>query len=183
VSPGPGDLYAAAQELMAATADAVATSPGGPIDFDHGGVQAIWPGLPSYDCVPALYVHAGGAAIGDTYPLQPPLQPMQRMVTTGQVPLLQLTITVLRCVPVIEEDQQSIVLPSQALIEAAAQQVYGDLWAIWNHLKNEHRAGNLFQRPSGRREFIFDPAVPVRTSGGAGGWEIPIRVELGGYNE
>lgn len=174
--PGPDDLYDAAQQLLDAAAVAVATARGGAIDL-----QAIWPGLPSYDCVPALYVHAGGTSIGDTLPLQPALQPMQRMVTTGEVNLLQLTITVLRCVPVIEEEQASILLPDPVAISAAAAECYADLWAIWNHLKNEHRAGHLFQRPSGRREFVFDPAVPVRTSGGAGGWEIPIRVELGGF--
>jgi uncharacterized protein (DUF1501 family) len=171
------DLWDCAAELLAAAAIALETeAPAGPIDY-----QAIWPGLPSYDCVPALYVHVGGPAIADTYPLQPPLQPMQRIVTSGEVNIVQLTITVLRCVPVIEQESQSILLPSPALINQSAHDVLGDLWAIWNYLKNQHRLGNLYQTPSGRREFAFDPAQPVRTSGGAGGWEIPIRVQLGGY--
>lgn len=176
MAPGPGDLFAAAQELLAAAAAALVEAPAGSIAY-----QAIWPGLPSYDCAPALFVHAGGTSFADTYPLQPPLQPMQQMVTTGEVNLLALTITVIRCVPVIEQEQQSVLLPSPQIITDAAEDIYGDLWAIWNYLKNQHRAGLLFQRPSGRREFRFDPAVPVRTSGGVGGWEIPVRVELSGY--
>lgn len=181
---GPGDLYAAAQELLAACVVALEDSPGGPI---MDASTAIWPGLPSYDCVPALYVHAGGPSVADTYPLQPPLQPAQRMVTTGMVLLAQFTITVLRCVPVLEQDGQTIALPSPAELGAAAEEVYGDLWAIWNYLIFAHRPvsqgglGTLFQTPSGRREFQFDPAIPVPTSGGAGGWEVPVRVQLGGY--
>lgn len=173
---GPGDLYAAASELLAAAAAALVDAPGGAIEL-----QAIWPGLPSYDCVPALYVHAGGASVGDTYPLQPPLQPLQRIVTSGEVNLISLTITVLRCVPIVGEQGQNILLPDPVAINASSEEIYGDVWAIWNYLKNAHRAGTLFQRPSGRREFGFGAAVPIRTSGGAGGWEIPISVELGGY--
>lgn len=178
-TPGPGDLYAAAEELLAAAGQALLASPGGGIPVTS---QAIWPGLPSYDCIPALYVHAGGTSFADTYPLQPPLQPWQRMVTSGEVNLLVLTITVLRCVPVLEQTQQSVLFPSATDISASAEIVYGDLWAIWNYLKNQHRAGVLFQTPSGRREFNFLPAVPVRTSGGAGGWEIPVSVQLPGYS-
>ena len=172
------DLYDAAVTLLAAASDALAQeAPGGPI-----ALEAIWLGRPSYDCVPMLAVHCGGAAVGDTYPLQPPLQPMQRQAYGDMVDLVSLTITVLRCVPTISQNQQGQLLPNPTAISASAKEGYGDLWAIWNHLKNEHRAGVLFQTPSGRREFIFDPAVPVLTSGGAGGWEIPIRVQLGGYN-
>lgn len=171
-----GDLYDAASELLAAAAASLMDAPAGPIT-----TQAIWPGLPAYDCAPALYVHAGGVSIGDTMPLQPPLQPMQRMVTTGEVNLLALTITVLRCVPTVVQQGETVLLPSTQLISMAAEDCYGDLWAIWNGLKNQHRAGTLFQRASGRREFAFDAAIPVRTSGGVGGWEIPVRVELSGY--
>lgn len=174
---GPDDLYTAALELLTASADAL-TLRGAPIDY-----QAIWPGLPAFDCAPALFVHAGGTSFADTYPLQPPLQPMQQMVTTGEVNLLALTVTVLRCVPTVTQRQQSILLPNAAEVSQAAADCYADLWAIWNHLKNEHRAGNLYQTPSRRREFRFLPAIPVRTSGGVGGWEIPLAVALPGYSE
>jgi hypothetical protein len=176
--PGPNDLYATAVELLAAAAEALDTTDAGGIDY-----QAIWPGQPAYDCVPALFVHAGGPAVADTYPLQPPLQPMQRIAYANEVVLVQFTITVLRCVPIIEGEGQTILLPLPVDVNAASAAVYADVWAIWNHLKNLHRAGTLFQTPSGRREFAFDPAIPVLSSGGAGGWEIPVRLQLGGYNE
>lgn len=174
---GPDDLYQAAVELLTACATALEDSPGGPIQ-----AQAIWPGPPAYDCVPALYVHAGSNSVGDTYPLQPPLQPMQRIQTTGFVDLVAFTITVLRCVPVLRGSGQTLALPLVAEINKSARDCYGDLWSIWNYLKNQHREGLLFQNASGRREFMFDPAIPVRTSGGAGGWEITVRVQLGGYS-
>lgn len=177
---GPNDLYLLAEELLTNAAAALQDAPAGPID---ARATAVWPGLPSYDCLPALYVHVGGASVGDTYPLQPPLQPMQRIRYGDMVELVQLTITVLRCVPVIEGTGQTLLLPLPADINAAAQEVLGDLWAIWNYLKNAYRAGTLFASESNRREFAFDPAIPVRTSGGAGGWEIPVRVQLGGYSQ
>lgn len=178
--PGPGDLYTAAELLLSAAGEALLTAPAGGIPMTS---QAIWPGAPSFDCIPALYVHAGGAQFADTFPLSPPLQPHQQIVTTGEVNLVTMTITVLRCVPVVDQTQQSVLLPSAAAISQAASDCYGDLWAIWNHLKNLHRSGALFQTPSGRREFRYLPAVPVRTSGGAGGWEIPVSFELPGYSE
>lgn len=181
--PGAGDLYATAEELLSAAATALATdSPAGGI-----GYQAIWPGLPSFDCVPALYVHVGGPQVADTIPVQPALQPMQRFQTSGAVLLIQLTVTVLRCVPTIEGDGQTLLLPQPAEVNATAADVYGDLWAIWNYFIFAHLPvsqgglGTLFQTPSGRREFQLSPAVPVPTSGGAGGWEIPVLVQLGGY--
>lgn len=176
--PGPGDLFAAAQALLTASAAGVATSPGGPIDY-----QAIWPGLPAFDCAPAIHVHTGGASFADTYPLQPPLQPMQQIAMNGEVNLIVFTVTVLRCVPTVTQGQSSVLLPQVAAITESARITMGDLWAVWNHLKNQHRAGLLFQTPSGRREFRFLPAVPLRTSGGVGGWEIQVAVELSGYSE
>jgi hypothetical protein len=177
MSGGAEALYDAAWELLQAASLAVAGSPGGPIKN-----QAVWPGAPSYDCVPALYVHAGNAQVGDTYPLQPPLQPMQRVRSTGQVELVSFTITVLRCVPVLRGAGQTLALPVMAAINKSASETYGDLWAVWNGLIAQYRDGTLFASPSHRREFMLDPAIPVRTSGAAGGWEIGVRVQIPGYS-
>ena len=65
---------------------------------------------------------------------------------------------------------------------AAAAICYADLWGVWNYLKNQFRAGLLFSSQSNRREFQFDPAIPVQSQGGVAGWSIPIRIQLGGYN-
>ncbi len=171
-----GDLYAAAAELLAAAEVALTDTPAGCPAY-----RAIWPGRPTFDCCPAVFVHVGGADVGGTLPLVPSLQPMQRMVTTGLVELVALTVTVIRCVPVIEQQGQLAVLPEVPDIQAAAATIHADLWAIWNYFVHAHRDGILFQYPSGRREFILDPAVAIVTSGGAGGWQIPVRVQLAGY--
>lgn len=171
------DLFDLAQEFLTACEEAVAKeSPGGAI-----GYSAISTGEPAYDCVPALYVHVGGSAQADTLPLSPTMQPMHRMNQQGLVNLITMTCTVLRCVPVTEQQGQDVLVPDPALITAAARESYGDLWAIWNYLKTKYRAKELFTSFASDREFIFDPAVPIRTSGGAGGWAIQVRVQLGGY--
>lgn len=176
--PGPGDLYAAAQALLAAAVTGVEQNTLAAVP----SYQAIWLGLPSFDCPEAIHVYCGGSAFGDTYPLQPPLQPMERIVTTGLVPLVQMTICVTRCVPVPQGTTgQSQRLPTPASISAAAAIGYADLWAVWHELIQQHRNGTLFQSPSKRTEFILDPAFPVKTSGGVGGWDIPVRFHLPGY--
>lgn len=176
MTSGPSDLYEAGLEYLNACSAALETTDAGAITY-----QVLWQGLPPYDCVPALFVHAGGPSVGDTYPLQPPLQPMQRLVTTGEVILIQFTATVLRCAPTLLQHGQTVRLPDPATTMAAAKESMDDVWAIWNYCKTAHRDGSLFQSASGRREFMFQPATPIRTSGGAQGWEIPISVQLGGY--
>lgn len=177
MSGAVGDLFALAAEYLDACAAGITKqSPGGTIDY-----QAVSPGEPSFDCVPAIYVHVGGPGMGDTLPLTPAMQPMHRIRTTGLVDLIQMTCTVIRCVPVPEQHGETVTFPAPVDITASAEDTLGDLWAIWNYLITEYRADRLFFSPSGAREFIIDPAVPVHTSGGAGGWEIPIRVQLGGY--
>lgn len=177
--PDAGDLFLVAQTLLTACEQILAAdSPGGPVAF-----SAVWQGLPSFDCEQdSLYVDLGGPAVGNTYPLQPPLEELQRIVTTGQVNIITFHITVLRCISVLENDGQTLMLPSAAQITEDSRICYGDLWALWNGLKNRHRLGTLFQTLSGRREFGFDPAAAVRTSGGVGGWLIQIRVEVPGYS-
>jgi hypothetical protein len=172
------DLYNLAAEYLQACSDALAISPGGQIQY-----KTVYPGQPSFDCrTDSLYVHVGGPAISDTYPLQPPLQPMQRIAYGTVVDQVSLTATVLRCVPVIEQQGQVPQLPLLVKIDEAAQITLGDLWAIWNWLLHKHRDGVLFQTPSRRREFVFDPAVSVRAQGGVAGWQIQIRVQLGGFS-
>lgn len=172
----PGDLYAAAVELLAAASVAVDGAPAGHIER-----QLVSQSAPVFDCAPQLSVHAGGPSVADTYPLQPPLQPMQRIVTTGLVDIVLMTITVTRCVAVLEAEGQTVLLPTPDVLSADAAACYGDLWAIWNHLVKEHREGNLFQSPSKRREFQLEPANPLNNGGGVGGWEIPVRFQIPGY--
>lgn len=176
MNPAADALYAAAEELLAASALALEDSHEGPPDY-----QAIVQGLPVFDCPPALYVSVGVGSVASTLPPGPTMQELQRIVSTGNVNLITFTVTIIRCVSVIGERGPNGLLPSAADVSLDARICYSDLWAIWNGLVGQHRAGTLFQNPSGRREFAVDSSIPVRTQGGAGGWLIPCRVQLGGY--
>ena len=177
MSPASTDLYGAAETLLSLAANAVATTPGGPIDY-----RAIIQGLPVFDCPPAIYVSAGQVVIGDTLPLSPSLNPLQRITHFGIVDLPVFAITVIRCVSTITRSGNNILLPSAAELSEDAYICYADLWAVWNALVHAHHDGTLFQRPSRSREFGIDGAQPVRTEGGAGGWVIQVRFQLDGYD-
>jgi hypothetical protein len=169
------DLFDLALEWKAVCLEAVASTVGGAIA--HAFVS---PGPPSLDCLPQLSVYPG-APVGeaDTSPLSPPLAPGERDRVTGSLHLVNLTCVVVRCIPTLGEGGE---LPSPSAIEAAARETSEDVWAIWNFTRTRHREGTLFASPSGAREVFLDPAFPIPPGGGAGGWQIPIRVQLGGYS-
>jgi hypothetical protein len=171
---GPGDLFDLAGQLLEACQDALEFAPAGPIDYAF-----ISPGPPAWDAVPMLAVYAGSAAEADTAPLQPPLQPSHRIDAVGVVPMVTLTAVVLRPAPTLADDGQVPVAPPPAEITMVARDTLGDLWAIWNYLASRKRDGTLW--PPHTREFLFDPAVPVNQQGGAAGWQIQLKVHLGGY--
>lgn len=173
---GPSDLFDLCAEYLEACKAGVASTPGGAIDRAY-----VAPGPPAWDCCPQLTVHAGGPQEADTLPLQPPLGPGERPDVQGSVHLVNMTATVLRCVPEPEDQGQTVILPSAAALQAAAENTLADVWAIWATVRGLFRAGVLFASDAGRRELFFDPAVPVRPAGGCAGWELQIRVALGGY--
>ena len=171
---GPNDLHEIASEFLAGCETAIQTSPGGKITRSY-----VAPGLPSLDCAPELSVYVGGAVEGITRPLAPPLQLGRREDQTGRVNLVPLTCVVSRCVPTVDAGGH---FPSPTEIEEAAKLTNGDLWAIWNVVPALYRAKLLFARPDNEsRLLFFDPAVPLATSGGVGGFQVPVRVELSGY--
>lgn len=166
---GPNDLFDLAAEWLAVCEEAVATTVGGAIERAF-----VSPGPPAWDCCPQLTVHVGGPAEGDTAPLSPPLQPGHRTRQTAIVPLVPLTASVIRCVPSGE-------VPAELDLEAAAQAMSADVWAIWAHSRDAFGDGSLFPSSSGSRELIFDAAQVQAPSGGCAGWTIPVRVAVGGY--
>lgn len=170
------DLYDLALELLAAADASLADAPGGQIPEPF-----VSPGLPAFDFTPMLTVHVGSPQTADTFPLQPPLQPGHRVEIGAEVPLISLTITCTRLVPIVEVTGGAILLPNTLDMDAAAQLIDGDLWAIWNGLRARYKAGALFASDSGKREFFFEGAVAFNPQGGHGGWEMPVRVHLGGY--
>jgi hypothetical protein len=167
---GSTDLYDVAVEYMDACAVALDDTPDRRPDCIY-----VSPGPPPWDVMPALMVHVGGPVIGDTLPLQPMLAPLHRVQITGEVNLVALTATVIRCAPVLGENGE---LPI-AEMGPVSRQINADLWAIWNHIRAGKRAGALFGPRE--REFSFEPAVPLNQQGGACGWQITIRTQLDGY--
>jgi hypothetical protein len=168
---GSGDLYAAMVEFFDACVRALADTPDGAPECRY-----IAEGAPAWDVCPCLVVHCGGADIGQTFPLQPALATAHRVAVQGEVDLIVLTATILRCAPSLDDQGH---LPTPESHALAAQQTSADLWAIWNHLKTEFRAEVIFAPKT--REFAFEPAISVNPGGGCAGWQIPLRVQLGGY--
>lgn len=166
-------LFDLCAEYLAACVDAVAGTPGGPITRAY-----VSPGNPAFDCPPQLTVHAGGPVEADTLPLSPILMPGERTHVQGAVFLAQMTATVIRCTPTIDDNLR---FPPATALEESANEILADVWAIWNFCRTAVRDGELFFRESTRREVFFDPAVPVPIEGGSAGWQIPIRVQLDGY--
>jgi hypothetical protein len=171
---GVSALQETAKEYLAAVQAALATT-ANPI-LDRAFVS---PGVPSWDCG-QIAVYVGTAVEADTAPLMPPLQPMRRVDQGRMLNLVTFTAVVIRCcVPVPTGEGPNLLFPSAAAMQEVSDQTNADLWAIWNHLAQMKRAGLLF--PPERREFTFDPAVPTAIAGGCAGWQIQVRVELGGY--
>lgn len=169
---GATDLYDLCAEWLATCEAAVATAPGGPISYAF-----VSPGAPALDCGPQLAVWVGGPGEADTLPLIPPLSPGHRTTVTGAVHLINLTCTVVRCVPGLGENGE---LPTSAEQNAASQETLGDLWAIWAFTRQRHRNGALFAGLHDR-ELYLDPAFALPIHGLFGGWNIGIRVQLDGY--
>lgn len=165
------DLYALCSELLDACVVALDTTPEGAPDCRY-----ISPGPPSWDTCPCLVVYASGPAVADTFPLQPMLAPGHRPQTQGLVILAGLVVTILRCAPMIDD---AGTLPQPAEISATALTTTSDVWAIWNHLLRQKRSAALFAPRE--REMFMDPGVAVIQQGGCCGWQIGLRVALGGY--
>lgn len=166
------DLFDLAAEYLAAVAAALVTTDAGVPDRAY-----VSPGAPAFDCE-QVTVHVGGPVEADTAPLAPPLMLGERTQVQGAVFLIQMTATIVRCTAVSDEDGNP---PPIADLEASAMKIHADVWATWNFCRDAIRQGLLFASPSGRREVFFDPAVSLEISGGVAGWQIPIRVQLGGY--
>jgi hypothetical protein len=167
-----GDLYALCREFLQASADALLDAPAGPIDRAF-----VSPGPPAWDCCPQLTVHAGGPAPADTEPLAPPLQPGHRIQDGVLLNLVTMTATVIRCTPTVPEGSTGF--PDAADLDASAEELLGDVWAIWNHIATLKRAGSLWGPKT--REVFFDPAVALNAAGGCAGWQMQVRVQLDGY--
>lgn len=168
---GSIDLFAAAEQFFDLCRVALADTPDGVPECAY-----LSPGPPPWDACPCLIVHIGGPVVADTLPLQPALAPAHRIATFGEVNMVAITATILRCTPTIDEGGR---LPSPAEFNAATRQTSCDLWAIWNHVAQAKRDGALF--PPRERELLIEPSVALNQQGGAAGWQFTLRTQLDGY--
>ncbi len=163
---GVGDLHALAEEMLQVSVDALDTlAPG------FGGSPArafVTYSEPVADCCPQITVHVSG--IRDA-PTQPGGMAAGKRHTIGKRNYVTLITTLFRCVPTEVE-------PPVAEMEAAAEQINNDGWALWNYVFNEIASGRFRDYCS---EAIFDGIRPIRASGGCGGWLVQTTFMLDGY--
>lgn len=168
----PDDLFDLATEFLAACLDGLDLT-----DAGRPECYYISPGPPPFDFCPCLSVYVGGPAVADTFPLQPAMATGHRITIAGEVNLITLTATILRCAPILDDEGGGL---NPIDFNTASKEMYADLWAIWMMLKEMKKQDALF--PPAQREFELMPAVSITQQGGACGWQIPVRVNLYGYS-
>lgn len=162
-------LYTYAGEILDVASDAVAVTFGGAID--RAFVSTTRPAL---DCCPQLTVDLRSLNVEVTSPNVPAPAAGQR-IRLRVVFVAGFVVTVVRCSA--DADLQG---PSTAGIAEVARQTSEDLWAVWNALKQSWNAGGFLD--GNCKGFYMDPPVPVQQEGGCVGWEIPLRVWVGGFD-
>ncbi len=168
---GPEDLFALAQTFLRACEDGLDTIP----TFAPGFVGApersyVAPGQPALDCCPQLTVDVRSVSEDPRSPSGPGSGQRARFGARKNQVLL--VATVVRCYP-------TEVPPDQTEMEAVAEQVDADGWALWNHTWNLIRAGDLFTLCDDSRPELRQ----LTPSGGCAGWTYSMLVELEGYEE
>jgi len=174
--PSPEDLHAIAQDLLDACVGALDTIPTFDPDLDGTPDRTlISPGLPAFDCCDQLAVHA--SVVTDA-PLSPGgLSAGIKHRTGGKINHVALVVHATRCVPVPDASGNP---PTAAALTAVAAQVNADGWALWNHVYNLIRDGQLFALCD---EVFWDGLRAINPSGGCGGWTLNLRAQLDGYEE
>lgn len=172
--PGAGDLFATAEELLVAAAEALDTVPD-QLDTSYAGApdrQFVAPGLPVHDCCEQLAVWVNPLGEGARTP----------QVLAADVRINQVTFRVhaTRCIPQGEIVGKQYVPPDPAALSAAAAQLLADGWALWNHLFNMVNADLLFTKCG---DLVRWGGSALTPSGGCAGWEIFFTVGLDGYAE
>jgi len=174
---GPGDLFATAEELLVAAAEALDTIPDllGTAFDGAPARQFVAPGNIVHDCCEQLAVWVNPVGEGARSPgtLAPNFQIVR--------PTLRVHAT--RCVPTGKIVGKQYVPPEASAITAAAEQIHADGWALWNHIFNLLNAepdALLFTRCADLVRWSMTALTP---SGGCAGWEMQFAVGLDGYRE
>jgi len=174
---GPEDLHALAEELLAAAIESLDTIP--TFAPALGGAPErsfISPGIPVFDCCEMLAVNVDAVIESDT---SPGGLASGRRATYSRINLPILTVSIVRCIPTVGGSQLDEI-PNIEDLQAAAEQIHADGWAIWNHIFNMIRAGDLFALCD---EVFWQGMRAIAPSGGCGGWTASWRIQLDGYEE
>lgn len=171
---GPLDLHALAQELLDASVESLNTIP----SFDPGLGGApdrsfISPGLPVFDCCEMLTVHNVPITEADTTTFA-----LGAGKRHARINLIALVVSAVRCVPTVGATEND--LPSIEEMEAAAEQINADAWALWNHLWHMWKEEQLFTRCG---QVYWDGLLPIAPEGGCVGSTVNFRVSLDGYDD
>lgn len=174
---GSEDLHALAVEFLAACVESLDTIPLANPGLAGAPERAFTsPGIPVWDCCEQLTVHVDGVSESAT---SPGGLATGRRATFSRINLVGLVATITRCIPVVGGTQLDA-LPEIEDMTAAAEQIHADGWALWNHIYNMIRAGDLFALCD---EVFWDGLRAVQPLGGCGGWTLAFRVQLDGYED
>ena len=165
----PSDLFTLAEDYLEACVDALDTIPtfapalGGAPERSY-----VAPGLPALDCCPQLTVDVRAVQEDPRSPSGPGSG--QRARYGARKNNVFLVATIVRCYP-------TEVPASVTDMQAAAEQVDADGWALWNYIWNLIRSGEFLT--------LCDDSSPelrqLTPSGGCSGWTLSMRVALEGY--
>lgn len=95
----------------------------------------------------------------------------------GRVNLPSYTLMVVRCVPALPKQGRSTA-PAVEVLSAAAKQTNADAWVCWCGINTARKQGRFNDLCS---SVAVGRATAMQTSGGLGGWQLPIYVQLDGY--
>lgn len=173
---GPADLHATCSELLTAAAEALDTLPSSDPGLEGAPDRAfVSPGPPALDCCDQLTVHA--LQIGEATTSPAGLAAGRRNVQ-GRINHVTFFVTITRCIQGLQDAGVNAV--AEADLEATSAQTDADAWALWNHLWNMWRSGDLFTLCG---EVFFEGMRVLPSSGGCVGWTMSIRASLEGYEE
>jgi hypothetical protein len=98
---------------------------------------------------------------------------------TGRVNFVTMTVMVARCIPVAAENKSGRVFaPTVEALAAASEQTDADAWVLWCGLNAARRDARIADVCDA---VAFGDGTALTPSGGFGGWQIPISVQLQGY--
>ncbi|HEY1309284.1 MAG TPA: hypothetical protein VGF24_37350 [Vicinamibacterales bacterium] len=172
--PGPTDLWAAADELLLASAQALDTIPVyDPTLVGAPDRQFVDFSLSALDCCDQLTVVVNQVLSGS---LEPGGNQAGRQ-TYMRLNHVYFAVTISRCVPMPADDGTP---PSIADMIASSKQLDADGWALWEHLYHLWTADLLFTFCD---ELFWDSLRPIGPSGGCAGWVLQVHTSLDGYPE